>query len=303
MKKRFIDWIEIENFKCFKNFRAEGFGRVNLIGGKNSVGKTALLEAFYLSKALNDKYHFNSGRVVDYTRLLEKIITERYSEDILNDFLEEKGVNYIRKHFFYKKIEDFDLKNTKIEVSEEKDINLYIKFKSSNKVSKSYYELLYSQIIKNELEDRLDSYLKLFDDEIEKFRIIDSEPYCKKDGEFLNINELGDGFGNFLSFVMILLVLKNGIFLIDEMENGIHYTNYEKLWEIVLTLSKENSVQVFATTHSKEFIESFARVAKELEDRETKFIKLTKIKSGDIIAGIKDYEVLEYALEDGHEVR
>jgi AAA15 family ATPase/GTPase len=45
MNNHFIKNIEIKNFKCFEDFNAEGFGRVNLIGGKNNVGKTAFIEA------------------------------------------------------------------------------------------------------------------------------------------------------------------------------------------------------------------------------------------------------------------
>ena len=45
MSEHFIRNIEIKNFKCFKDFKVEGFGRVNLIGGKNNVGKTAFMEA------------------------------------------------------------------------------------------------------------------------------------------------------------------------------------------------------------------------------------------------------------------
>jgi len=37
--------INIERYKCFTDFSSEGFKRVNLISGKNNVGKTALLEA------------------------------------------------------------------------------------------------------------------------------------------------------------------------------------------------------------------------------------------------------------------
>ncbi|WP_083786910.1 AAA family ATPase [Gloeothece verrucosa] len=40
--------IEIENFRCFEKTRISGFTRVNLIGGKNNSGKTALLEALLL---------------------------------------------------------------------------------------------------------------------------------------------------------------------------------------------------------------------------------------------------------------
>lgn len=46
--------IEIRNFRCFRDFRLEDLGRVNLIAGENSTGKSALLEsAFLLSGARN----------------------------------------------------------------------------------------------------------------------------------------------------------------------------------------------------------------------------------------------------------
>jgi AAA15 family ATPase/GTPase len=40
--------IEISNFRCFEHTKIAGFERVNLIGGKNNSGKTALLEAIFL---------------------------------------------------------------------------------------------------------------------------------------------------------------------------------------------------------------------------------------------------------------
>ena len=44
----FINKIKIENFKCFDKLEVNGLSRVNLIGGKNNVGKTALMEALEL---------------------------------------------------------------------------------------------------------------------------------------------------------------------------------------------------------------------------------------------------------------
>src|SRR5712691_8463335 len=40
--------VTVKNFRCFERFSIEPLARVNLIAGKNSVGKTALLEAIYL---------------------------------------------------------------------------------------------------------------------------------------------------------------------------------------------------------------------------------------------------------------
>jgi AAA15 family ATPase/GTPase len=271
MNDHFIKNIEIKNFKCFENFKAEGFGRVNLIGGKNNVGKTAFMEAVYIS---NSKKNLNH------------IIRSRYVSDILFDLWNEIGKKFIT-NFIKEKNESY--KNNQIKTNLG-DLKVNIIFNSSNKISKNQYENLYSLIIKNELEDRLDSYLKEFDSSIEKFRIINSKPCCKKNGKFYSLNEFGDGLGIFVYFIMLLLSENNSIVLIDEIENGIHYTNLDKLWEIILTISKQQNVQVFATTHSKECIESYARVAKKLEDEEITFIELGKNDENEITSIVYEYD-------------
>ena len=40
--------FSIKNFRCFDELNVEGLGRINLIAGKNTVGKTALLEALWV---------------------------------------------------------------------------------------------------------------------------------------------------------------------------------------------------------------------------------------------------------------
>lgn len=40
--------VRIQNFRCFKDFSLENPGQVTLVGGKNNVGKTSLLEAIFL---------------------------------------------------------------------------------------------------------------------------------------------------------------------------------------------------------------------------------------------------------------
>jgi len=283
-QEHFIREIEIKNFKCFDNFKAEGFGRVNLIGGKNNVGKTAFMEACYIN---NSKKNLNH------------MIRIRYVSDILLDLWSEIGKKFIN-NFIKEKIENYGNNQIKTNVD---DLKVNIVFKSSNKASKSEYDNLYSLIIDNELEDRVDHYLQEFDSSIEKFRIKNSKPYCQKNGKFYSLNEFGDGLGKFVYFIMFFLVNEKSIVLIDEVDNGIHYTNLDKLWEIILTISKQQNVQVFATTHSKECIESYARVAKKLEDEEITFIKMTRLEDGSIMAGVRDYDMLQYTMRDGHEVR
>ena len=40
--------------------------------------------------------------------------------------------------------------------------------------------------------------------------------------------------------------------LIDEIDNGLHYSAYKKLWEAIFALAADTNKQVFVTTHSKE---------------------------------------------------
>lgn len=41
-------FFEAKNFKCFQDIKLSDFKRINLIAGKNNVGKTALLEAMFI---------------------------------------------------------------------------------------------------------------------------------------------------------------------------------------------------------------------------------------------------------------
>ena len=45
--------------------------------------------------------------------------------------------------------------------------------------------------------------------------------------------------------------------LIDEFENGLHWTIHPKLWDIIFTLSEKFNVQVIATSHSRDCVKGF----------------------------------------------
>ncbi len=48
MAELLLDSLEIKGYRCFEHLTIEKLGRVNLIVGKNNVGKTALLEALWI---------------------------------------------------------------------------------------------------------------------------------------------------------------------------------------------------------------------------------------------------------------
>lgn len=77
------------------------------------------------------------------------------------------------------------------------------------------------------------------------------------------IKSMGDGVCHLFSTLLALVASENGCLLIDEIDNGLHYSVQKKLWNIIFNLSKKLNVQVFATTHSSDCISSFGSVLAE----------------------------------------
>jgi len=319
MNKHSLNEIEIHDYKLFKHFYAKGFSRVNLIGGKNNVGKTAFMEACYLELS-KDVFEL-------YNRLLE-IDTHR---NIINNLL----YNRDKKADIEKLIRDnldFTVNKVKISLDQENfsigittknekynyDFSKLVELLDLSLVNaKSFYSinfigqdtspdwLLNHLIGKAKLENKYSLVNKRLSTvfHVENIDIIDNLPYLKKDGTYIPLSNFGQGIKSFIDIIFAMILTNNNIIFIDEIENGIHYTNFDKLWEIILTISKEQNVQVFATTHSKECIESYARVAKKLNDEDITYTVLTKLKDGSIDAGVYDSKMFINTIEQEHEVR
>ena len=78
---------------------------------------------------------------------------------------------------------------------------------------------------------------------------------------------MGQGMDHFLSILLSISVIKNGIVLIDEIESGFHRSVLSSVWKTIATHAKANNVQVIATTHSREMImEAADEIPKDMID-------------------------------------
>jgi hypothetical protein len=68
----------------------------------------------------------------------------------------------------------------------------------------------------------------------------------------LKLNYVGDGMSRLASLILAIGTAKDGIVLIDEIENGFHHTMMPKVWEVIGKAARDFNTQVFATTHSLE---------------------------------------------------
>lgn len=120
-----------------------------------------------------------------------------------------------------------------------------------------------------DLESEVISALKLieprvsgiaFVEDISKGRSGDNRiPLVKINGidEPLPLKSMGDGMNRLFQLMVALVNAKNGILLIDEFENGLHWKVQPKVWDIIFNFSERLNVQVFATTHSRDCIQGF----------------------------------------------
>ena len=73
-------------------------------------------------------------------------------------------------------------------------------------------------------------------------------------GDLVALSVLGNGMVYATRIVTALLHCQNGILLVDELENGLHYSSIPGLWRVIDEVSQCLEVQVFAPTHSSECV-------------------------------------------------
>ena len=90
------------------------------------------------------------------------------------------------------------------------------------------------------------------------------------------LHSLGDGVARLFGIALALANSRNGLLLIDEVENGIHHSIQTKFWTMALQAAQIYNVQVLATTHSRDAVVGFARAIQDLEYPDGVYIRLEK---------------------------
>ncbi|MDR3198925.1 MAG: AAA family ATPase [Planctomycetaceae bacterium] len=123
------------------------------------------------------------------------------------------------------------------------------------------------------------------------------------DSQRLPLKSMGDGINRVLTMILALVNSDNGFLLVDEFENGLHYTIQEQLWNIIFLMSQRLNVQVFATTHSEDCIRAFESVLNSSGNTQAgKLIRLDN-KNGKIIPVEFDAKDLEITNRNDIEIR
>jgi len=382
-----LNSLEIRNFRGFHHLQIERLGRVNLIVGKNNVGKSSLLEALRLytqrfSPTLvweilraRDESKYSSGVLDESKYLLTSRSLDR-PENFESQLLALKYLFYgrktIRTHVEPIQIGPLNSQDETLSISigwyaEEVDEQGRLKRRllepeeysvvdnplprftiQMGKQSKIDYPLnpyspTFSRLIRPELEE-INSFFvganglsgnqagNLWDqttlrsidvDVLTSLRIIapgiegysfvgDPESRTglgrvpivriKDIDEPLPLRSLGNGMYRMLCISLSFVNATDGMLLIDEIENGIHYSVQPELWQLIFQLARRLNVQVFATTHSWDCIRGFQKAAQEDKQEDGMLIRLS-LKKDEVVATLFDERKLGIATREQIEVR
>ena len=323
--------LGLSNYRGFQSLEIRRFARVNLIGGVNNAGKTGLLEAIYLllqrngndikqklpglfrarSDVNDDRYFWqwlsHNGTADTLTTIRGTI--ESFGE--VKAFWESRTSPQARqgqqlfnggsRRFTTIAINDEQLPNWPIpEVFSPRptppveDAQVYIRATKSNADS----------------EDRIEELLREIDDRVKRVRAFPDEQSNQpllhiglQSGPALPAPQFGQGFNRLLRIYSAILAAEARVFLIDEMETGLHHSILPLFWKGLAALARREEVQIFATTHSREAIFTAHRVFSSEPCYDFAYHRLERSSDGGIVAMTYDQEALGGADEANFEVR
>lgn len=265
-----LDSLEIKGYRCFEHLTIEKLGRVNLIVGKNNVGKTALLEALWI--------YLNQGNIINFNQILNS----RHENKLPVSFSENGTI--VSKHFFNRDSNELKFQigfinerspliaewTTKNGIMAKRQSKGQIKnfFVKTDGLNNNEIIAFWDEIELTPKEEDVIQSMKFISPNLLQVRLRTVQnneriPFAqvKNLEEPLTLKSFGEGLNRLFGVSLALVNCKDGVLLIDEVEGGFHYSVLPDVWKLIFKTAKELNVQVFATTHSKDCIEAFAQAA------------------------------------------
>ncbi|HZS47305.1 MAG TPA: AAA family ATPase [Blastocatellia bacterium] len=328
-----IKELAIRNFRGFGSLTIQPLSRINLIAGKNNVGKTALLQAILLLQdPLRLLRNFEKSELLPrlptvgdmktrwgwlFYETRQDIDVWLRSEDKLGAArtlrLEwELTTNSHESDRLFIKVQDsigeFDAEIASQQIKTNNiTVPLIGEIPSRWVRSPQQNATAFNDLVTNKREDELLSALQRLEPRLRQLRLLipNGQPTICGDigiGPFMPLELMGEGIQRILSIVFEIARARQGIVLIDEIENGLHHSVITDVWSVVGEAAKRADVQVFATTHSWECIQSAYQAFEQNRPDDFRLHRLERIKNN-IEAVTYDHDSLTGAMQFDFEVR
>jgi len=375
---RILDSLEVQNFRAFRHLTVEKLGRVNLITGKNNVGKTSLLEALWVYAdqgaarvirrllSMRDElptrmrvYEKSSIRIQEpsaeallrcaWSLFHNNRTTDGDLAPITIGPMSTSDATISLNLAWFERRESPDSERPTLVQIPSKDIeqfaaspflvinrgnervrryaveqlsrvpfgqptqgNLNCEAIWTDSLTQRRLDLLWDDVLRFDLEGEVVDALRLIVPDVSKIVVVSDvggsdtrNVYLRLMGEDepARLKRFGDGVNRLFLIALAMIKAANGLLLIDEVENGIHYSVQPDVWKFVFTLARRLNVQVFATTHSWDCIEAFQQAAAEDDDPNSGVLIRLQNKGDNVVSTVFSEQDLAVITREGIEVR
>ena len=333
-----IKSFEIENFRLFDHLKVNRLGRVNLVVGKNNAGKSAFLEAVVLfhtqvcPQVLWKVFDVRQELPIRLPDTIRDVDPEPHPFRFL---FNGRELPTTKEQLVSLKAngQAFALGTTRpddspeapplaLQVKKDGDENLFNFFHLNRNRQKPYggrtpYQWVSPEgigdvqasgmweniILYPAQQKQVLTALRLFEPKVETLSFIDRIPFVKLKEEKAKIplKSFGDGMSRALHLILSMISCEGGVLVVDEFENGLHWSVQPKVWKMIFEMAKKLNIQVFASTHSRDCVAGFHEAWTDNE-KDGAFLRLMR---GDGQPPVQEYdlELLRHSLESTIEVR
>lgn len=150
-------------------------------------------------------------------------------------------------------------------------------------------------------------FLQLIEPRLEALKIITEGQSSSVHGKLagvsrtLPVNLMGEGVEKLLGIIAVVIHSPNRLILIDEIENGLHYSILPAVWKALGQAAREYNAQIVATTHSYECLRAAHEGLSEMPE-DFRYIRLDR-KDDEISAKLSNHEMVGAALKTNLEIR
>lgn len=164
----------------------------------------------------------------------------------------------------------------------------------------------FDKMVEHKEKSILINALQLLEPELKDIVRIDKQLFVDLGFEqMLPINVLGDGFRTILSLVSLVYASQGGILLVDEIDNGLHYSSMKAMWKVLFQVAQAYQVQLIATSHNLDSIRAYNAILetnKDIQDK-ARIFALRRLSANQSKAYKYVYEQFNYLLKEEVELR
>ncbi len=159
-------------------------------------------------------------------------------------------------------------------------------------------------MIENKKKEYILKAIGFFEEDIDDIASDGMEVLLSKKGvgKMLPLSSFGGGLSSALDIITCLFYDGITSIFIDEVETGLHYTNFPKFCEVLIEISTNKNIQFFITTHSDEFLKDFYNISVKKGNEDITTYRFQKIDNN-IKTIYYPYERAIRALKDGWDIR